>query len=146
MTLLSWFAKPLVGALAVVLPVLLLGLFAFRIRRSKGGLVLASAFFSLAAGQLLLFWRDAAGLAAQKQFRQVGYMLASPAQWQQHSGLNAEQSIIALSFLAEGLADYSARNPVAQPATRKLMRNALAILVGNELCPFAEVADTAAWA
>ena len=102
-------------------------------------------------GAVFILWQfyyclaDATGWEARRQFQGVKQVLADPLYWNDRSGLSSEQSIIGLSLLGEGLADYALRFPAAQAETRHLTENALQAMLGASSSPFENVRDTAAW-
>lgn len=102
-------------------------------------------------GAVFILWQfyyclaDATGWEARRQFQGVKQVLADPLYWNDRSGLSSEQSIIGLSLLGEGLADYALRFPAAQAESRLLTENALQAMLGVSTSPFENVRDTSAW-
>lgn len=135
------------ATLAILLPVLAAALMGLRYIRTpwlKMSLVALCGAFSL--WQLFYWLEDISGRAAQRHYAQVEQVLTTSEAWFAASNLNAEQSFISLSLLAEGLADYSIRYPGTQAKTQRLTENVLLALLSPNLCPFETIRDTSAWA
>lgn len=147
MLLSPWQTNPLLAALLVLLPVLLLVVLTLYLARRRWiKLLISIPLVSLLLSQLLLFGLDASGQAAKRQFAAVRQVLASPAQWHRTSGLSGEQAIIALSFLSEGLANHATRYPDARLQSQQLIEQAVQALLSPEICPFVDATDSTAWA
>ena len=140
---LASFAATL-GLLVPVLAIALLGFNYLRPRWLKLSLLGLCGVFSL--WQLGYWLEDASGRTARRHYARVEQALATPEAWDASRSLPTEQSIIALSLLGEGLADYATRYPETKANTLRLTQNALLALLSPALCPFETVGDTTAWA
>lgn len=97
----------------------------------------------LALLQSLICLADITGIQADFRYQQIRSFLNQSFEGWDSVGLNSEQGIISLSYLAEGLVSYSIRRPSLKSEIVSLTKKAVKIAI--RVAPFHDVNNPAEW-